>query len=267
MRMLTQRRWKELARLHQRKYREALGQYLAEGVRLLKAALDARAPLVEVLVTGAARSRPEVQALLARVSVPVYEVATREMARLSEVETSQGVLAVLRLQWQSEDHLLRCRRILALDGLQDPGNAGTILRAAAWFGVEAVVAGAGTVDLYNPKVVRAAMGGHWEVALVRTRNLPRLLDLLQQHDFVCYGADLTGLPAPQWQPRQPAVLVLGSEAHGLQPAVQERLTARVTVPGVPGRYATESLNVAMAGTVLLYEWLGRGREQKVTGNS
>ncbi|MDQ7039997.1 MAG: RNA methyltransferase [Rhodothermus sp.] len=265
--MLTRRRWKELVRLHQRKYREALGQYLIEGIRLLKAALDARAPLVEVLVTGAARNRPAVQALLARVSVPVHEISEQEIARLSEVETSQGVLAVLRLQWQSEDHLLRCRRVLALDGLQDPGNAGTVLRAAAWFGVEAVVAGAGTVDLYNPKVVRAAMGGHWEVALVRTRDLPGLLDQLHQHGFVCYGADLKGIPAPLWQPHQPAVLVLGSEAHGLQPAVQERLTARVTVPGVPGRYATESLNVAMAATILLYEWLGRGSEQVEAGNS
>ncbi|WP_397546938.1 TrmH family RNA methyltransferase [Rhodothermus marinus] len=255
--MLTRRRLKELARLHRRKDREALGQYLVEGVRLLAAALEAQAPLVEVLVTAAARRRPEVQALLARVAVPVAEVSEQEMARLSEVETSQGVLAVARTQWQPEAHLLRCRRILALDGLQDPGNAGTILRAAAWFGIEAVVAGAGTVDLYNPKVVRAAMGSHWDLALVRTGALPDLLARLQANGVTCYGADLEGTPAARWQPREPAVLVLGSEAHGLQPAVRERLTARVTVPGSPRRQATESLNVAMAATVLLYEWLGR----------
>ncbi len=256
--MLTRRRLKELVRLHRRKDREALGQYLVEGVRLLAAALEARAPLVEVLVTAVARTRPEVQALLARVEVPVVEVSEQEMARLSELETSQGVLAVAQMQWQPEIHLLRCRRILALDGLQDPGNAGTILRAAAWFGIEAVVAGAGTVDLYNPKVVRAAMGSHWDLVLVRTGELPTLIARLQASGFTCYGADLEGIPAARWRVREPALLVLGSEAHGLQQAVRERLAACVTVPGTPCRRATESLNVAMATTVLLYEWLGRG---------
>lgn len=255
--MLTRRRLKELARLHQRKYREAQGQYLIEGVRLLAAALEANAPLVEVLMTEAAYRRPEVQALQARISAPVVVVSEREMAQLSELETSQGVLAVAQLQWQSETHLLRCRRILALDGLQDPGNAGTILRSAAWFGVEAIVAGTGAVDLYHPKVVRAAMGSHWDLALVRTGALPALLERLQAYGFTCYGADLQGIPAAQWQPCEPTVLVLGSEAHGLHWAVQKRLSERVTVPGSQRCRATESLNVAMAATVLLYEWLGR----------
>lgn len=257
--MLTRRRLKELARLHQRKYREALGQYLVEGVRLLEAALKSQAPLVEVLVTEEARRRPEVQALVAQVSVPVAVVSEPVMARLSDVETSQGVLAVARLQWEAPEHLTRCRCILAFDGLQDPGNAGTILRSAAWFGVEAVVAGAGTVDLYNPKVVRAAMGSHWDLKLVRADDLAALLGHLQRKGFSCYGADLEGIPAPCWRPCHPAVLVLGNEAHGLHPAVQKQLTERVVVPGVGHRRATESLNVAMAAAVLLYEWRGRRR--------
>jgi TrmH family RNA methyltransferase len=253
--MLSHRQRKTLTRLLQRKYRERLGQYLIEGVRALEAALAAEAPLLEVLVTAAARRRPAVAALLERVTVPVTVLSEEELRHFSTVETSQGVLAIARLVWEAEEVLFTCRRVVALDRLQDPGNVGTILRAAAWFGVDAVVAASGTVDLYQPKVVRAAMGGHWDLHLVRVVQLPELLDRLRAAGFACYGADLEGIPAPAWQPRQPAVLVLGSEAHGLEPEVKARLDARITVPGVAQRRATESLNVAMAATVLLYEWL------------
>lgn len=255
--MLSHRQRKTLTRLLQRKYREQLGQYLIEGVRALEAALAAGAPLLEVLVTAPARQRPAVAALLERVTVPVTLLTEEELARFSTVESSQGVLAIARLVWHPEEVLFTCQHVVVLDRLQDPGNAGTILRAAAWFGVDAVVAGSGTVDLYQPKVVRAAMGGHWDLRLVRATQLPLLLDRLRAAGFACYGADLEGTPAPVWQPRRPAVLVLGSEAHGLDPELKRRLDASVTVPGTVQRRATESLNVAMAAAVLLYEWLGR----------
>ena len=253
----SNRRAKEIASLGQKKYRELLGQTLVEGVRSVAAAVQGGAPLVEVVVTEAVQEAAPVQALLAAVTVPVYVVSEREMERLSKVETSQGILAVAEAQWFSEGRLASLSTILALDGVQDPGNVGTLLRTAAWFGLDAVLAGPGTADLYHPKVIRAAMGGVWDIHRARTAELGTVLEELRTHGFSRYGADLTGTPARQWQPRRPAVLVLGSEAHGLSATVRDRLDERIAIEGVPVRAGAESLNVAVAGGILAW-MLGTG---------
>ncbi|MFB6098719.1 MAG: TrmH family RNA methyltransferase, partial [Salinibacter sp.] len=145
---------------------------------------------------------------------------------------------------------------LLLDGVQDPGNVGTLLRTAAWFGATVVVAGPGTAGLYGPKVMRAAAGGHWALALARTEDPGDLLDRLRRRGTALYGADLQGVQANAWAPRHPSALALGSEAHGLSAAVLDRLDTTVALRGAPNRPAADSLNVAVAGGILLYEWLG-----------
>lgn len=257
---LSNRRKKEIASLAKKKYREQLGEVLVEGVRSVEAAVQAGAPLREVLLTEAAQAAPRTRALAqdaAAQGATVYTVAPEELAKVSDVETHQGVLAVAAARWQPVETLAAARTVLALDGLQDPGNAGTLLRTAAWFGVSAVLAGPGTVDLFNPKVVRAAMGGLWDVPLVRTDDLAATLRELRAQGFTCYGADLDGVDARTWQPVHPSVLVLGNEAHGLSEAASEALDARVRIAGSPRRAGTESLNVAAAGAVLLFAWHAR----------
>ena len=254
---LTRRRRQEIASLARKKHRERLGQMLVEGVRSVEAATDAGAALVEIVVSEAVRNEPRVQALLDRTDVPVGVVTASEMAALSDVQTSQGVLAVAQIRRPSEVELAACRSVLALDGVQDPGNVGAVLRTAAWFGAEAVLAGPGTADFFSPKTVRAAMGGLWDVRLAQTSSLAEALGQLQEGGFHLYGANLEGTPARVWQPQPPSVLVLGSEAHGLSPDVRDLLEERVAIGGVEGRRGAESLNVAVAAGILMYRWLGR----------
>lgn len=254
---LSRRRRREIASLAHKKYREQLGELLVEGERSVVSALLAQAPLVEVVFAEGVRPGPALTRLLAGSGVPCYTVPADEMDRLSEVQTSQGVLGVARAVWQPIETLDACRTVVALDGVQDPGNAGTILRTAAWFGADAVLAGAGTVDLLHPKVVRAAMGGLWDVRLYRTAALEEVVARLRRGGFACYGADLEGVASAAWQPRVPSVLVFGSEAHGLSAGVAAALDARVRIEGADGRQGAESLNVAVAAGILLYEWLGR----------
>lgn len=258
---LSNRRRKEIASLRYKKYRERLGQFVVEGVRSVEAAVEAGAPLVDVVVEEAVRDDPSVQAVLARLApeVPVVAVSAEDMAALSNVETSQGLLAVARVEQCPEEKLMQARSVLALDGVQDPGNVGTLIRTAAWFGVEVVLAGPRTAGCFNPKVVRAAMGGLWDVDLARAEDLGATLDALQQKGFALYGADLAGTPASAWAPRAPAVVVVGSEAHGLSAAVLARLHERVSIPGGARRAGTESLNVAVAAGILMHAWLGSGR--------
>ena len=256
MTTLSNRRIKEIASLSRKKYRERLGELLVEGVRSVEAAVEAGAPLVEIVVTEAARADSRVADLMAASRAPVAVVDGGTMDRLSDVQTSQGVLAIARINRLDEGALLHQPTILALDGVQDPGNVGTLIRTVAWFGAGAVLAGPGTADLFQPKVVRAAMGGLWDVHLAQTDDLGTSLSRLQQAGFACYGATMEGVPVQQWQPERPSVLVLGSEAHGLSAKVREVLNACVAIRGAPHRAGAESLNVAVAGGILVYAWLG-----------
>jgi TrmH family RNA methyltransferase len=186
----------------------------------------------------------------------VYVVPDEELAQLSAVETSQGLLAVVAIDESAGPELCAESTILALDGLQDPGNVGTLIRTAAWFGVDAVAAGPGSVDLYHPKVVRAAMGALWDIKLSRLDDLAAAIAGCRQHGSVIYGADLEGTAVRDWQPAHHSVLILGSESHGISPAVAALLDERIVVPGRSSGGGTESLNVAVAAGILMYAWMG-----------
>ncbi len=257
---LSNRRRKAIAALSRRRGRQHHDQTLIEGPRALRSALDAHAPLVSVVVTTDVLSDSEVQTLLDRVPVPVYETDADTMTALSDVATPQGLVAVAERRLQAPgsmpERLGDAGTVLLLDGVQDPGNVGTLLRTAAWFGASAVVAGPGTAGLYGPKVMRAAAGSHWALPLARTDDLGPLLDRFRRQGAALYGADLQGIGARAWRPTRPSALALGSEAHGLSAAVLNRLDTTVSLRGVSNRPAAESLNVAVAGGILLYEWLG-----------
>ncbi len=252
---LTNRRLKEIAALTRKKYRERSAEMLVEGKRSVEAALDAGAPLRDVLVTETAARASDVRPLIARVDVPLHVVPDELLAELSAVETSQGILAVAAIETVVPAALHSFRRILVLDGLRDPGNVGTLIRTAAWFGVDAVATAAGTVDLYNPKAVRAAMGALWDVKHAPVDDLPSLLAELRRNGFVLYGAHMAGTSASEWTPSEKSVLVLGSEAHGMKRDVIKLMDECVVVRGASSRTATESLNVAVAAGILMYQWV------------
>lgn len=260
---ITRARLKEIAGLARRSERARLGQFLVEGVRSVEAAVRAGAPLVEALVSEDARADARLSALLAALEaagVPVHAVPTRELERVSDAQTAQGVVAAARrvvADLEAEpDALVGCGAVVVLDGVQDPGNAGTVVRTAAWFGADAVLAGPGTADPEGPKAVRAAMGGLWDLRLARTDDLGRALDRLRADGLALVGADLDGQDTARWRPAGPTALVLGSEAHGLSDAARDRLDGRVRIPGGGAeRRGVESLNVAVAAGVLLHRWL------------
>ena len=254
---MTRQRLKVLASLSRRRSREAHGVFLVEGVRSVEAALDARAPLVEVLVAAGRAEETRIAALAHRAEaagVAVERVASRDLERVGDARTSQGVIGVARRV--VHDQIEPRPGLVVLDGVQDPGNVGTVIRTAAWFGVAGVVCGPGTADPESPKVVRAAMGGLWDVPLARTTDLAATLDALASDGLALWGADMDGTPVSAWQPGRGAALVLGSEAHGLSPASRERLSGTVAIPGA-GAAGAESLNVSVAAGILLHAWLGR----------
>jgi len=249
---------KRLALLHERRGRLQQGLFLVEGVRSVEEALDAHGSPATVLVApetlrATARGRALYERLLHERGIPApLEVTPGVLNRVSDTETSAGVVMALpRVPAPDLALLPRDRQLaLVLDGVADPGNAGTILRTAAAVGVDAVVALAGCTDLYAPKVVRAAMGAHFRlplavdvapatlVAWLSARGVGLLADA--HADATVYDVDLRG----------PAVLVVGGEAHGALHAEELPDVRPVSIP-MPG--ATESLNVAIATAVILFE--------------
>lgn len=249
---LTRSRQKEVARLARRRHRDASGEFLIEGLRSVESAVAARAPLREILVTPEAAGLPRVVALLAQANAPAFAVPPADMARLADAHTAQGVAAVAALRRLDATRL--ALPLLALDGVQDPGNVGAIVRAAAWFGASGVVCGPETADPFGPKAVRASMGGLWDLDLAEVDDLAGLLTTHRQQGVSLYGADLHGEPAARWRPEKRAILVLGSEAHGLSEAVRGIVNGSVRIEG-GGRAGVESLNVSVAAGILLHRWL------------
>lgn len=256
---LSRRREKEIRSLSKKKYRDRLGEMMVEGMRSVESAVNAGAHIREVLVT--AEAYVTAREFLGGTGASVVEVSRAEIERIASVETSQGIVAVVSIEPVDPEALISMQRIVAFDGIRDPGNAGTLIRTAAWFGVDAVVTAAGTVDLYNPKVVRSAMGGLWDVALVPVDELAARLETLRGAGFSLYAADLDGTTAARWVPNDPSVLVFGSEAHGISERIGKMIDERIQIPGRPKHGAVESLNVAVAGGIVLYEWT-RGRKSR-----
>lgn len=250
-------RAKLIADLDRASSRRESGLFRIEGWRALESALTAGVRLEDIVVRNDALTPDRIRMLQSASSGGISSVPPKGMARLTSVVQDQGVVATARMNLVSVTDVTSSSRILALDGVQDPGNVGTLIRTAAWFGIDAVIADNNTADFFNPKVVRAAAGGIWDVALVRANELMPLLSTLRSDGFTCFGADVARTESPDWRESARSVLVLGSEGHGLSEAVRSVLDGFVHVSGERRRSkGVESLNVATAGSILIARWAG-----------
>lgn len=180
----------------------------------------------------------------------VHRISDRELGALAATESPQGVVMTARIPRPSLADLdAQAAILLVLDGVQDPGNAGTLIRCADAFGVAAVVALPGTVDPWNPKVVRGATGSSCRVPILLA-SLPQLGDWLHDRSFQVLGADGSGESVAGVRPVSKLALLAGNEGAGLSPEARSLADHLVAVP-IPGR--AESLNVAVAIGILLYE--------------
>ncbi|MGI9044640.1 MAG: TrmH family RNA methyltransferase [Gemmatimonadaceae bacterium] len=239
--------------LKRRKSREKQALFVAEGVRsveeLLSSAVKVRGVLVAPQLDGAERGA----ALRERIAQSGHEIAAvteAEFRSAAGTDSPQGVLAIGEIPGHSLADLPVSGgiRMLVLDGVQDPGNTGTILRTAAALGVDATVSLPGTVDLWNPKVVRGAMGASFRHPVIQV-PVEELLSFTSASAIDLWGADTEGDPVDAAAPPARLALAVGNEGAGLSSFLRERVTRLVSLP-ITG--AVESLNVAVAAGILLY---------------
>ena len=244
--------------LHRRRGRERRGLALAEGIRLVEEALAtaitvrgaAVSPALEATIRGKA-----LKAALLGKGVRVEEVSDQELDELTDTEHPQGIVAVIEpKQWTLADiRLLPGGTILVLDGVQDPGNVGTMLRTAQGLGAAGLVALKGTADLTNPKVIRGGMGASFRLPAVPATPEEVVAWARLQRGQI-WVADTKGESPgrlPQRTPQRPPVLlVVGNEGAGVGPVMDAAADRRIGISLAPG---AESLNVAVAAGILLHE--------------
>jgi TrmH family RNA methyltransferase len=245
--------------LQLRRGRERRGLALAEGVRLVEEALAAGIPIrgaaVSATLEGTARGSTLKSALL-KSGVRLEEVGTAELDALADTEHPQGIVAVVEPPRWKLDHMGgRTGPVLVLDGVQDPGNVGTMLRTAFGLGAAGVVALKGTADLTNPKVVRGSMGALFRFPTVAT-DADAFLAWAGHERLTIWVAEADGDPLGTVSAHGDRVaIVVGNEGAGVSAAMAAAADRRLAIPLAEG---AESLNVGVAAGILLYE-VSRGR--------
>lgn len=250
--MLTPAEQRWVRSLSRRRQREKERVFLAEGVRvveeLLACGVVPRLALVSSSLGDTERGRALAETLATR--TVMRRLGGRELGELADTETNQGVLVVAETPEHGLDEhpLTGSFSALVLDGVQDPGNLGTLVRTAVAFGVELVACLSGTVEPWNPKAVRASAGALFRLRVVRP-EVESLLEWLDHHGITMLGADAAGDPVDRMTVPERVALAVGNEGAGLGAAVRGRCSGLVAVPM---RGGTESLNVAVAAGILLY---------------
>lgn len=249
MRLLT------LARdLKRRKSREKQSLFVAEGVRsveeLLRSPLTVRGLMTAPQLDGAPRG-VALRAAISNSGIEAFEATELEFRSAAETESPQGVLAIAEIPERKLGALANREsfRILVLDAVQDPGNVGTILRTAAGLGADATIALPGTVDIWNAKVIRGAMGASFH-HLCMQASLAELFEFLDDQRATLWGADASGVSVMEAAPPSKLALAVGNEGAGLSSSLRERATQMVSLPISA---SVESLNVAVAAGILLYQ--------------
>ena len=183
----------------------------------------------------------------------IIEVSTDELSRASLLKTPQQVLAIFEQpEYETDISVISRSLCLALDDVQDPGNLGTIIRLADWFGIEHIFCSLNTVDVYNPKTIQATMGGIARVKLHYV-SLPELIRSLK--DIPVYGTFLDGENMYTQQLSSNGLIVMGNEGNGIGKEVEELITRKLYIPNYPSeRETSESLNVAIATAVVCAEF-------------
>lgn len=235
--------------LHLKKNRKDRGLFLVEGIKSISEFVNSNYQVDSIYCLGSSYEKFNDLSP----NIKLYEISDSELKKISTLITPQDALAIIRIPektpLRSESFL--DKYTLVLDGIQDPGNLGTIIRTADWFGFSQIVCSEDTVEAFNPKVVQATMGSLSRIA-VHYANLP---DFIKEMQLPAYGALLEGEPIYAASFGRPGFIVLGNEGKGISEGVIELITDKITIP----RFGdAESLNVAVSASIFCSEIKRRG---------
>ncbi len=244
--MLSKTHVKYIQSLVHKKFREQYGQYIIEGPKLLSEAMNGDiSSISRIYASPEWLDKPGFPVLPK--GIEIITVSEADMKRISALSTPGPVLAILHMPQKTTVTAFPGITLL-LDAIQDPGNLGTIIRTADWFGIRNIICGEGCVDCYNPKVIQSTMGSIFRMNIMY-RELVSFID--QWPHIPVMASSLEGSVLQNIKKEKEAFLVIGNESKGISREILEKATVKVRIPGGG---ETESLNAAVATGILLY-WL------------
>lgn len=235
--MLTAHTIKVLQSLDKKKFRQKYNLFLVEGNKIISELPNSNFKIKEIFSTNP-------QNLNFKETI-VHQIAENELKKISFLQNPKDSVAVCELIEESklEDKSIQ----LVLDGIQDPGNLGTIIRLADWFGIEQIICSEDTVDFYNPKVIQASMGSFTRVNIVYCN----LVDYLSETKNTNIGTDMDGENIYTFEKPKKINLILGNEGKGMRDETEKLLHKKISIPRFGKSQSTESLNVSMAAGIIL----------------
>ena len=238
--MISKNQIKFIKSLHLKKNRVMTQLFIAEGEKIVNELINSKFEIEHLYATKQFSGINSNEKLL------ITLVSDKELSRISNFTSPNNVLAIVKINLIESEH--NHGLTLVLDGVNDPGNLGTIIRLCDWFGIKQLICSNNTVDCYNPKVVQSAMGSLFRINI-------RYLDLatyLADIDTPIYGAYMNGVDVKKQELPKQAHLIMGNEANGISKSISKCITNKVSIENV-GKNA-ESLNVALATSILLHEF-------------
>ena len=234
---------KLITSLQQKKYRQKYNLFVAEGVKVVQELLQSSLELKELYSTDAS--------LVFDNNPSTMVISEKELKKISFLKSPNKVLALFHIPESQKSNFSEFT--LVLDGINDPGNLGTIIRLCDWFGISQLVCSKNTVDCYNPKVVQSTMGSITRVSIVYSDLIP----FLTSSTLPIYGAAMRGENVYNTTLEEKAILVMGNEANGISASINDLIQQNITIPRFGSVQETESLNVATATSILLSEFKRR----------
>lgn len=237
--MLTAHKIKILQSLDKKKFRQKYNLFLVEGNKTIKEIPKSTYKIKEVFTLNPEDFKSN--------DFEVVQITAEQLRKISFLQNPKDSVAVCELL---ENHIQKdCDVQLILDGIQDPGNLGTIIRLADWFGIKQIICSNDTVDYYNPKVIQASMGSFLRVNIAYAE----IEDYFESSENAVIGTDMIGENIYNFKFPPKFNLVLGNEGNGIRPEIKSLLTNKVTIPQFGTNQSTESLNVAMSAGIILGE--------------
>jgi TrmH family RNA methyltransferase len=246
--MFTKGQANTIKLLQDKKYRQKTGLFLVEGEKSVAETLNSDFEIKTLLATKAFYTK--YQKIINSKKIECEIVEAPEIEKVSAMESNDSALAIVK---QKNTEILTSavgeyEIVLALDNIRDPGNFGTIIRIADWYGIKKIIASVGTVDLYNPKVISATKGSFTRVNVYYAD----LNKYLAEVKTPILGAFMQGENAHKFAFPKNGILVMGNESNGITQEIEKLITQKITIPNFGGQ--AESLNVAIATAVLLDNW-------------
>jgi TrmH family RNA methyltransferase len=243
--MISKNQIKHIRQLEQKKYRQREGLFVAEGPKVVGDLMAHSQPVAVFATEDYTPPRP----------TDIQRISGDELRKISFLQHPQQVVALFPLPQPQPYKPSPSALTIALDGVQDPGNLGTIIRLADWFGIDTIFCSEGTVDAWNPKVIQATMGSIARVNMIYTDSTEFFNSL--PSDYPIYGTFLDGQNIYAQQLSQHGVIVMGNEGNGISDTVRAHVTHKLLIPDFHNGNTADSLNVAIATAITCSEFCRR----------